>query len=602
MAVFALQLLVLLVWSGVEGARHAQTGDFSGFYQWWYLVAHGVLNPPGLFRAQAILIEWPLAALGLIWPHPVTLLFVQDFAIVGAEFVAFMWICDLVAERPEVPSTRFCLTGVALLVLDPWIYWSASWDYHSEPLGTLFAVLAARDLFRGRRVAVLWCLLTLASGLVTAPYLVGIGISLLAVRHRRAWGAAAIAAGAAWFELMLKLGVGTGIAGAAGVGHHAAGLLSSRVPAALSALQHYWLDALANLAPAGLIGVFTAPALGISTVVMGENFSQGIVGYVRPSFQGLPLYIFVPIGTVVALMWLRQRARRLSHTLLVLCVVNVAGWAVFWIPPVVPTWLRVSPAQSEALTHIERIIPARDGVVASQGIAGDFAGRQYENLFAYTPAIFRLVTPYTWFVIAPYAGIETASLPQSTQLISTLAHDRNAKLEYVSDDVWAFRVRVPTSGSPYLRVGPPTDSYPAGLFATYGSAVRRGPERSWYMKGSDRVRGPILWGDYYLEPVGHYRAMVRLAGPGQAEIQLWNVTTNRELAAKNMALSGHATVSLAGSITSRDPKRSQAALRGGGPFQIDPVPAHRGNNLEIRVYAESASAIKVLHVSLTPAK
>ncbi|WP_249019035.1 DUF2079 domain-containing protein [Conexibacter sp. S30A1] len=595
--------MALLAWSGVEAARHAQTGDFSGFYQWWYLISHGTLNPPGLFQAQAILIEWPLAALGFIWPHPITLLVVQDFAIVGAEFVAFMWLCDLVAERPEVPAARFCLTGLALLVLDPWIYWSASWDYHSEPLGTLFAVLAARDLFRGRRIAVLWCALTLASGLVTTPYLVGVGISILFVRGRRVWGAAAIAAGTAWFELMLKLGVGFGIAGAVGKGHQAAGLLASRVPAAISALQHFWLDAIANLAPAGILGAVTAPAIGITAVVMGENFSQGIVGYVRPSFQGLPLYIFVPIGTILALMWLRRRiSRRLADALVALSIVNVLGWAVLWIPQVVPTWLRVSPRQSEALTHIEQIIPERDGVVASQGIAGDFAGRKYENLFVSTPDYFRLTAPDTWFVIAPYSGIETALVAQSTQVIATLARDRNAKLAYVSDDVWAFRVKVPATGIHYLPVGEPANSYPAGLFATYGTAVRRGPERFWYMKGSDRAHGPILWGDYYLKSVGHYRTTVRLAGSGEAQVQLWNVTTNRELAEKNVALSGRATVSLAGSITRRDPKRSQAALRGGGPFQINPVPAYPGNNLETRVYAESASTIKVLHVSLTPAK
>ena len=122
------------------------------------------------------------------------------------------------------------------------------------------------------------------------------------------------------------------------------------------------------------------------------------------------------------------------------------------------------------------------------------------------------------------------------------------------------------------------------------------------MDDSDRARGPILWGDYYLEPVGDYRATAQLAGRGQAQVQLWNVTTNRELAAKNVVLSRRATVSLTGSITRRDPKRSQAALRGAGRFQINPVPAHKGNNLAIRVYAESASTIKVLHVSLAPVR
>lgn len=41
-AVFALQLAALLVWNPVEAGRLVQTGGFSGFYQSWYLIAHGI--------------------------------------------------------------------------------------------------------------------------------------------------------------------------------------------------------------------------------------------------------------------------------------------------------------------------------------------------------------------------------------------------------------------------------------------------------------------------------------------------------------------------------------------------------------------------------
>ena len=603
MVVFALQLVVLLAWSGLEAARHVQTGDFAGFYQAFYLISRGTLVPSGWFQAQAILIQWPLALLGLIWPHPITLLVVQDVAIVGAEVVAFLWICDLVAERDDVPTTPYCLTGLALLALDPWIYWSASWDYHSEPLGTLFAVLAARDLFRGRRIAALWCFLTLLSGLVTAPYLVGIGISLVVARRNRIVGALIAVVGTGWFELMFKLGAGGAIGTLAGTKSHSASTLFSRIAPALPAFLHYWLDAIANVAPAGLIGVFTAPAIGITAVTMGENYSQGTVGNVRPSFQGVPLYIFVPVGTIVALLWLRRRfGQRRADTLAVLTVINVAAWAAIWTPPIVSTWLRVSPSQAAAITHIQQLIPTRDGAVASQGIAGDFADRKDWSTFLAAPSRIGIAPPYTWIVIAPYAGIETAPVAQSIQLIANLARDPAAKLEYVSNaDIWAFRVSVPHGGKHHIYVGQPTDHYPAGLFATYGNAVRQGPLRSWYMEGNDKAPGPVLWGDYFLRQVGRYRARVHLSGPGVAQVQLWNTTTNKELSARQVTLHGRTqVVSLTGAITRSDPKHSARALKGFGIFQIDPVPAHRGNVLEVRVYAESRATIKVRYVSLTP--
>lgn len=606
LVVLALQLSVLLAWSGVEAARHVQANDFSGFYRLWYLVSQGTLDPSSGFSSQAVLIEWPLAILGLLWPHPITLLVVQDFAIVGAETVAFLWICELLAARDDTPATAYSLTGLALLVLDPWIYWSASWDYHSEPLGTLFAVLAARDLFRGRRIAVLWCVLTLTCGLVPATYLVGIGIALLITRSRHIVGVAVAATGTAWFEVMVKLGAGQGISNTKTTRQtEAAVSVTGRLMAAIPTIRHHWLDLIANLAPGGLLGVLTAPVIGIAGVTLGENFSQGNPNALVPSFQGMPLYVFVPIGTILALTWLYRRySTRLANVLAAVAVINVVGWGAVWIPQAVPTWLRVSPVQSEAISHIEAMIPESAGVVASQGIVGDFAGREYVGAFNKAPTRLPVVAPYTWFVVAPYAGIETATVGESTQLITTLARDPRAKLEYVNDsDVWAFRVRVPRHGRHYLDVGEPTGSYPAGLFATYGTAVRHSRLRSWYMEGNDHASGPILWGDYFLKGVGRYRARVRLAGPGLAQAQIWDTTTNKELDAHQLRLRSRAqTVTLTGAITRSDPKHSAKALHGFGLFQIDPVGASLGNVLEIRVYAESASTIKVLHVSLTPVR
>ena len=36
---------------------------------------------------------------------------------------------------------------VAIAVVNPWIYWSAYFDFHIEAVATLFALLVARDLW-----------------------------------------------------------------------------------------------------------------------------------------------------------------------------------------------------------------------------------------------------------------------------------------------------------------------------------------------------------------------------------------------------------------------------------------------------------------------
>ncbi len=606
--VFGVQLVVLLVWSVVEAYHRVQGADFVGFYQSWYLIAHGVLNPDHWWQAQGIFIQYPLALLALIWPHPVTLLVVQDFAIVGAEVVAYLWICDLVAASDRSLLWPYCLTGLALLALNPWIYWSASWDYHSEPLGTLFAVLAARELFRGRRIGFLWGGITILCGMVPATYVAGIGVSLVIRQRRRIAGYALLVASAVWFLLLTGLGAGTtlGYATEKAVSTKQAtpaslGTITTRLSTLAHMLLHHWVDLFANLAPSGLIGLFTAPVLGVAGITLGENFSQGNPNSIVPSFQGIPVYIFVPVGTVAALIWLRRRVGpRFAAWFSAALVINVVGWAVVWIPKVVPNWLLVTSPEASALKHVQSMIPAGDGVVASQGIAGDLANHSFIKMFFGTPARLPIKSPYTWFVIAPYAGVETATVEQSAQLIAALAQNPDAELKYVSQGIWAFRLHVtPRQAHKDLYVAGKRARLSAALFSTGGNAVRRGPMRDWYVTGNKTADGPVLWGDYFLESVGKYAASVTLAGHGAvADVQVWNDTTNTLLSSRTSVVRGRLRVTLPAAVSRSDPKRAAVAQSGSALFQIDPVGALFGNNLEIRVFAGSPRALRIDAVSM----
>ena len=103
LAVLAVQLVALVLWSVLEANRAVLGYDFAGCYQAWYLISHGVLGAAGFWKAQGIFIIWPLAIFGLLWPHPITLLVIQDLAIVGAEAVAFSWLTEIIRARRDLP-------------------------------------------------------------------------------------------------------------------------------------------------------------------------------------------------------------------------------------------------------------------------------------------------------------------------------------------------------------------------------------------------------------------------------------------------------------------------------------------------------------------
>ncbi len=147
---FAVQLAILCWWSHTLFTRFAVGFDFVQYHQAWYQIAHGNLNPVDsaqgwhFWQNHGELLLWPLSLAYWIWPEGVTLLWLQDLATVGAGVVAFMWMCDVIADRrrPALESRLLAGAGLVLLVANPWIYWSNSWDFHMEVFAALFLLLA----------------------------------------------------------------------------------------------------------------------------------------------------------------------------------------------------------------------------------------------------------------------------------------------------------------------------------------------------------------------------------------------------------------------------------------------------------------------------
>jgi hypothetical protein len=179
----------------------------------------------------AELITWPLALLALVSPSSFTLLVVQDLALAGCTVVIALFTRDVLVAAPARGSNEGLAHGrpswweqiwergwgpalgvgaIAIAVINPWTYWSASFDFHIQAVATLFALLLARDLWNGRSRRSLWFVAALLlCGNVAGTYLVGVGIfALLSVRRRdlRVPGIALAVGGLAASAIMTALG------------------------------------------------------------------------------------------------------------------------------------------------------------------------------------------------------------------------------------------------------------------------------------------------------------------------------------------------------------------------------------------------------------
>src|SRR5260370_10733168 len=184
--VLGLKMAACGFWSALLYHRFALTPDSAQYQQAWYLIAHGNLNPYDtvinfpFWQNHAEIIMWPLALLYWVFPSGVLLFWLQDAGVVGAELVAFLWLCEIARRHLSLRDARSPAgAGLVLLAPDPSSWWAVSFDFHAECLAVLFAVLLAWDLANGRRRAWVWVVAVLACGDVAGTYVAGLGLGLL---------------------------------------------------------------------------------------------------------------------------------------------------------------------------------------------------------------------------------------------------------------------------------------------------------------------------------------------------------------------------------------------------------------------------------------
>jgi hypothetical protein len=616
-AVLGLQLAGFLIWSTTLYDRFALTFDFSFYHQAWFLIAHGDLDPystiEGLrfWRADSEFAPWFLAPLYWVWPHDVLLVWLQDLGIVSAEAIAFGWLCELAQRyRPGKDAAWLAGTGLALFVANPWIWWAASFDYHEESIAIPFAVLLARDLAHGRRRAWAWVAPLLACGAPTATYVAGLGLgAVLASRRLRVPGALMVGVGVGYSLLIVLVHGDTGVPIAHVYGYLAVGATGTATFAELvkgvafhpfGVVQTLWAkraDLWASAAPAGLVGICFAAVLPLTAMVLATNTLWPGFLFAQPTFQYLPVYVLVPVGTVAVLGWCARRHRRAALLLGCFLVVQTLGWTVVWGPRTAGQWLRVPSSSAATLASIETRIPASAEVIASQGIMGRFSGRtDIQALFG--PGQLPLNGSETWFVIAPLAGVETLSTASAMALVGELAGPLHATLVTQANGVWAFRWD-PQPGVHSVTV--PVGSTPLPAWAAAGAAgcaIVTGPVTAWHA-ASTGGRGYVADGLAWQEPTGWYEAQVTLSATGPVNVEVWDDTGNTLLARRIItATTGSQTVTLG--VDAAAASRA-STYSGWGPFRALLEPPPSGQRLEVRVWSPGGSVVNVYSAELTSA-
>jgi hypothetical protein len=642
LAFLGLELILLCWWSAAIANRYALTLDFSTFEQAVSRIAGGNLDPRsttlGVQISHGVLqgarselyfwqdhsefIFWPFAALQWLWPHPETLLWIQDLATVAGETVAFLWMCDIAARRARVDGTvalpvGLTVTGLVLLVANPWVIWASSFDVHTEAFGMLFAVATARDLYRGRRRAWLWFALGLACGDVGGSYQAAVGLSaMLCGRRWLRQGAAMFVGGIAW---ILLLGAIHGSMGTR-VGETYPNLIDARelrnnpnAPAStlvtallshpgrgLSALWSNRLQIWSNLSPSGVFGLLWLPTLVPALMVLLEGQLSGMHDFSFPGFQQIALYVFAAVGTVGLCAALSRtpvgRRRWVMPVVLGVLLINALGWAAVWIPQTSTRWLRVSTSAASLLRGVQAKIGPQDEVVAQQGVAGAFADRA--SIYPFLGGDIRVPVQARklWVILAPNQGIEGAPVSQIYADVAALTADPQIRKVTGSDGIWAFEWTAP-KGARWFTVSTPKNPVtPAWTVpGVAGNAVQVGPENDWYTAGNGRA-GYVVDGDYWRERPGDYSVAVRMAVSSSANVELWNSTTGTLLQRLSVpGTNGPTTVRLDAKV---DHTPAEQVYTGWGPWRQGGAPP-TGDQFEVRVWSPGGDdEVDVYSVSL----
>jgi len=616
LALLALQLVAMATWSTILWSHFSLTMDYSTYHQAWWLISRGHLDPRSTFfinghyfwQNNFELIMWPLAMLGVIFPHGPVLGILQDTSLFGTELVIWAWMLETIGKVSATATRQIVgITGIVLLLGNPWTWTSISFDFHMEVVGVFFVVLAAWELSHGRRMGWIFVFLALLSGNPSAAWVVGLGLGLLLAQRKR-WqqGVGVMVMGVAYLGISAIVhgdlgGNPIGLYGYLAGSHlvkdkSLADLITGIITHPNNIAKALWAhraDTWANLAPGGFIGILNPITLGVGLVDIGTvDLTHGNM-FSQPLFQNVDLYVLIPLGTIVVLSWLSKRIPKLTYGVGVILMANAIVWSTLFIPHIFSTWLRVDSSSAAVLARVDGEIPPTAEVVASQGIVGRFTDRKTTYGISSPSEVIPIKERDIWWIITPRHGIETDTSANQDALIAKLATTPGTRLVVHSHGIWAFNWIVPP-GTKTVTIPPNPTGLPAWLLT--GRAARpyiKGPASTWAAQGTGRA-GYVISSDYFRMKPGNYQALVTLSTTVPVTIQVWNDTGNVLLTQRYLpSTNGYRTITLPVRATRRYIPR---IFSGWGPFHVGVVPRPRGQRLEIRVWTPGKGIVRVTWV------
>ncbi len=467
LALLGIQFVAMAAFNALQYERFSETNDFGGYVQAWRAIAGGRLDPwVSIFQVRFLsnnldLAMYPLALVHHLVASPVVLAWAQSAAVVATESVALLWARDVLevqlAPRPRAAAVLLACTAV-LLAANPWSWETIAFPVHFEAFAAFFAVLAARDLFRGRRRSLLvWVPLALGAEALGGAYVLAVGLGgILAGRSTRRAGCVLSAVGLGALALVVHFGA---------VGRNQATLLSTYgylVPgmrghvsllrlvlgvaghpsAVASVLASHAVYLLGYAAAGGLLGVLSPWGASAALVVLVPNALSSQIEFIDfpAAFQSWPAEPFIVVGTVlVVARALRRagtadrvaaRAIRLAGGVFLLQALLLAGMV---LPRIPRGWL-LDERTAAALELVAQRLPAHAEVIAEQGIIGRFAAGNAVFAIHSTGQRFPVDRARVVFILVP--GLERRDEPIARYLGGRLRAVRFVERSGVSAFLW----------------------------------------------------------------------------------------------------------------------------------------------------------------------
>lgn len=616
-AAIAVQAIVLTWISSSQFRTFALTVDFSIYQHAFVEIARGNFRPDAtyvgglFFQNHGEAIMWPIAIAFRAFEPAATLLGLQNLAVLGVSMLTMAWIRSLVDRSPEswdAPNTTIASVAIAITALDPWIVWSNAQDFHFEAFASLLLLAALFAFDRGKVVlgwlAVLACMLC---GDVSTTYVVGLAVFLLCHRGARRYsGLGIIAVAVVWLGYLRSLEVKRGAALPALYGHlvpgdphatdsalHLAFAVLTHPFQVLQALSAQALNIYANLSPGGLVGIFSPWALAIGGIALLENNLIRGQLFSQPSFQSLPIYSGLGIGTFAVLLWVRRRiSPRWAAGLAVVLLLNSAAWNSVVVPHVKLRWLAVGPGATHVLGDAYYGTSHSTQMVSSQGVVGRFGAFAISGFFNQGLAL--RTEPLT-VLVTPYDGINTLDVNADFANLMALIRDGS---EIVEQDrgAWWLRYNAPL-GDPHLFLPYAAPVIEAWVVAaSHARPVLRGPESDWHLE-SVGSKGYVLDRDYWRYPLGPYEAQVEMNNTGPVMLEILNASDKSLIFRRPIAAGPRRRLAIPFDHTIHVEER---VFRGSGFFQFDPLPPPKNNALEVRVWTNGKPHVDIYQVGIIP--